>query len=95
MLTGKQKRQLRALANNLKAIYQIGKEGLSDNFIEGIDLALENHELIKISVLKTCSIDTKELAFDLSHSTSSELVQIIGRTIIVYRKTKKNIIGLQ
>ena len=91
MLKGKDKRYLRGQANTKQAIFQIGKESLSNNLIEGIDIALESHELIKISVLKSCSTDVRELAFDLSSATNSEIVQIIGRTIILYRQSKERI----
>ena len=91
MLKGKDKRYLRAQANTMHAIFQIGKDALSENLIEGIDIALESHELIKISVLKSCASDVRELAFDLSSQTNSEIVQIIGRTIILYRVSKERI----
>ena len=91
MLKGKDKRYLRAQANTKNAIFQIGKDALSENLIEGVDIALESHELIKISVLKSCVTDVRELAFDLSSSTNSEIVQIIGRTIILYRQSKERI----
>lgn len=89
MLTGKQKRFLRALANQQRAIFQIGKEGLSYNLSNSVSDALEAHELVKLSVLKTCDTDLKELSFDLAMNTHSEVVQTIGRTIILYRASKE------
>ena len=86
MLNGKQKRFLRGLALNERAIFQLGKDGLSDNYIEQIDHALAARELVKISVLKTGPSDLKEVSFDLARITKSEVVQIIGRTIVLYRK---------
>ncbi len=86
MLTGKQKRYLRGLASNQSAIFQIGKEALSDNLIIAVDNALSTRELVKIKVLKTCPIDTEELAFDLAMNTGSEVAQIIGHTMVLYRK---------
>ncbi len=88
MLTGKQKRYLRSLAQDERAIFQIGKDGLSDHFIEQISNALDARELVKISVLKNNGDDLKELGFDLARYSDSELVQIIGRTIILYRRGK-------
>lgn len=88
MLTGKQKRYLRALATEEKTIFQIGKDGLSDNLIEQVDHAIEARELIKISVLKNSSVDIKETGFDLARFTNSELVQVIGRTIVLYRPSR-------
>ncbi len=88
MLTGKQKRYLRALATEEKTIFQIGKDGLSDNLIEQVDHAIDARELIKISVLKNSSVDIKETGFDLARFTNSELVQVIGRTIVLYRPAR-------
>ncbi len=90
MLTGKQKRYLRSLAETQPAIFQIGKEALSDNLIDTVDKALEARELIKIRILKTAPEDTKELAFDLAMNTRSEIVQIIGRTLILYRRSREH-----
>ena len=94
MLTGKQKRYLRSLAETQPAIFQIGKEALSDNPIDTVDKALEARELIKIRILKTAPEDTKELAFDLAMNTRSEIVQIIGRTLILYRRSREHKIVL-
>lgn len=94
MLLTKQKVKLRSLAMNLRPIFQVGKEGLSDNLIQGLNDALEAHELIKISVLKNCSANIKEVAFDIASRTNSELIQVIGRNIVFYRKSKKQIIEL-
>ena len=88
MLTGKQKRYLRALATEEKTIFQIGKDGLSDNLVEQVDHAIDARELIKISVLKNSSVDIKETGFDLARFTNSELVQVIGRTIVLYRPSR-------
>ena len=90
MLTTKQKAYLRSLAMNERAIFQIGKDGLNENLIETVENALRARELIKISVLKTAPIqDFKELAFDLAMHTHSEVVQIIGRTIVLYKKSRE------
>lgn len=89
MLNGKQKRYLRSLAQIDKAIFQIGKDGLSDNLAEQVGNALKARELVKISVLKTGPVDLQETAFDLAMLTKSEVVQIIGRTIILYKQAKE------
>ncbi|RRC91096.1 ribosome assembly RNA-binding protein YhbY [Erysipelotrichaceae bacterium OH741_COT-311] len=90
MLNNKQKKYLRGLANSLRPLFQIGKEGLSFNFVTTLSDSLTAHELVKISVLKSCSDDVYQLAFDLSSETNSEIVQIIGRTILLYRKNRNN-----
>ena len=89
MLSGKQKRYLRSLAQNQRAMFQIGKDGLSDNLIHTVDDALEAHELVKIKFLKTVSEDHDEIAFDLAMNTGSEIVQTIGHTIVLYRRAKE------
>ena len=88
MLTGKQKRYLRSLAQNEPTLFQVGKEGLSDNFIKTMEDGFQTHELIKIRLLKTVSEDPKELAFDIARYTKSEVVQMIGRTIVFYKPAK-------
>jgi len=77
---------LKKEAHHLKPIFQIGKSGLSDDMIEGINHALHKRELMKISILQNCSIDKKELAFDLGRLLDAKVVQVIGRTIVLYRR---------
>lgn len=89
MLNSKQKVKLRSLAMTLKPIFQVGKEGVSNNLIEGLNNALEAHELIKISVLKNCTSNINEIVYDIASATNSEIVQIIGRNVVLYKKSKK------
>ncbi len=89
MLTGKQKRYLRSLANPLEAIYQVGKGGVNPAFIQGISEALEARELIKISVLKNCAEEKAVLAETIAKQTNSDVVQIIGSTIILYKESEE------
>lgn len=90
MLTTKQKSYLRKLAHTRKALIQIGKDEISENMIKTIQDSLEAHELIKVSMLKTCSLSVDEAAIQIASSTHSEIVQIIGRTFVLYRRSKKN-----
>lgn len=94
MLNGKQKRYLRSEAHHLNAIFQIGKDGLHDKQIQGIDEALEARELIKVKILETCTTPKEEIADTLSIKTQSQVVQILGRTIILYRESDKEIYKL-
>ena len=87
MLTGKQKRYLRGVGHNLSAIFQIGKDGVHQTQIEGIDAALEAHELIKIKILESCS-ESKSM------KTKADVVQILGRTILLYRPSEKGLYKL-
>lgn len=89
MLTSKQKKQLRSIGQTMKAIMQIGKDGISANSIQTLDDALEAHELVKVTLLKTCPIQVEEAASYLCDYTDSELVQKIGRTLVFYRRSSK------
>lgn len=89
MLTGKQKRYLRSLASTQTATFRVGKEGVSENMIIGIRQGLEANEIVKIKVLDNCTQDLNEIALDLSAGTKSEIVQIIGHTVILYRPSKE------
>ncbi len=88
-MNSKQRAYLKSLANNLNAIFQIGKSGTSDNQIKAIDDALEANELIKINVLRNVDEDVRVLANEISENTNSEIVQIIGNKIILYRESTK------
>lgn len=88
MITGKQKRFLRGLANTIKPVFQIGKEGVNDNLITDVRNYLNKHELIKISILQNCPTDKEEMA-EKFVDCGFELVQIIGLTIILYKKSKE------
>lgn len=90
MLTGKQKRFLRAEAHHLKPIFQVGKVGVNDNMIEQIDDVLEKRELIKVSVLQNCLEDKDVVAEQLTQGAEAELVQVIGNNIVLYKESKEN-----
>jgi RNA-binding protein len=90
MLTGKQKRFLRSKAHHLTPIFQVGKGGVNENMIKQIIDALEVRELLKISILQNCEDDKNTVAEQLSQGTKSELVQLIGHTIILYKESKEN-----
>lgn len=89
-MTTKQRAYLKGLAMNIEPIYQIGKSSITPEFTEGIAEALEARELIKISVLNNCTDDPSELAVILGERTKSEVVQVIGKKIILYKRSKKN-----
>ena len=90
MLTGKQKRYLRSLAHHLDPIFQIGKGGVSDQMVRSIQEALEARELIKVSVLNNAQDDARTIAPELAQKTGAELVQVIGKTIVLYKESKEN-----
>ncbi|OWR29409.1 RNA-binding protein [Saccharibacillus sp. O23] len=90
MLTGKQKRYLRSQAHHLNAIFQIGKGGLNDQLVRHINEAIEQRELLKVSVLNNCDEEPKELGPELAEAAEAELVQVIGRTIILYKESREH-----
>ncbi|WAA10350.1 ribosome assembly RNA-binding protein YhbY [Fervidibacillus albus] len=89
MLTGKQKRFLRAKAHHLDPIFQVGKSGVNQNMIQQIEEALEARELIKVSILQNCEEDKEIIAEQLASGTGAEIVQIIGNTIVLYKESKE------
>lgn len=68
----------------------MGKNGVTDNFIEQINDVLEKRELLKISVLQNCLEDKEDIAEAVSEATDSNVVSIIGNTIILYRESSTN-----
>ncbi len=94
MLNGKQKRYLRALAVNERAIFQIGKDGLSKELYTSLKEALKARELVKVAVLKTCEVDMNEIAVELCANTGAQLVQKIGKTLVLYKQSKERKIQL-
>ncbi len=85
-MTSKQRAYLRSLASNIDAIIQIGKDGVGDNLIEQVDGAIKNRELIKLTVLETSPIAAADAAIEIAERTKSEVVQIIGRKIVLFRR---------
>lgn len=89
MLTGKQKRYLRSLMVTQPAILQVGKGGISDNLVTQLRDALEARELVKIKLLPNCEDDLRTVAAALSQATDSELVQTIGKNVVLYRRSEE------
>lgn len=87
-MTTKQRAYLKGLAMTIDPIYQIGKSSLTPEITQGVAEALEARELIKINVLKNCMDDTRELAQTLSERTHSEIIQVIGKKIVLYKESK-------
>ncbi|MFP3392121.1 ribosome assembly RNA-binding protein YhbY [Brevibacillus sp. SIMBA_040] len=90
MLTGKQKRFLRAEAHHLAPIFQVGKGGVNENMITQIKEALEVRELIKVSILQNNSDGKHEVAEDLAAGAGAELVQLIGHTVVLYKESREH-----
>jgi RNA-binding protein len=90
MLTGKQKRFLRAKAHHLSPIFQVGKGGVNDNMLTQIEETLERRELMKVSILQNCEEDRYDVADSLVRGTRAELVQVIGHTVVLYKESREN-----
>lgn len=89
MITTKQRATLRALANTLDPVMQIGKEGLTENSFIELNNLFEARELFKISVLKNCDYSPRELASQIQQKTDCEIVQCIGLKLVVYKKSTR------
>ena len=89
-MTSKQRAYLMSLASNLNPIFQVGKSSLTPELTEAISESFNNKELIKISVLKNCFDDPKEIAQVIAERTHSQVIQVIGKKIVLYKKDKKN-----
>lgn len=87
MLTGKQKSYLRSEAHHLQPLFQIGKSGLTESVIKQIEEALEAKELIKVNILQNCDEDKNEIADKLDAREGLEIVQVIGKMLILYKES--------
>lgn len=88
IMTTKQRAYLKSLAMTMEPIFQIGKNSMTPELTGAISEALEARELIKISVLKNCADAPKELASLLAERTRSQVVQVIGKKIVLYKEGK-------
>lgn len=90
MLTGKQKRYLRSLAATLEPIVIVGKGGINENLLQQVDEVLEARELIKVKVLRNCIEEPAQIGEGIAASTGSEIAQLIGSIIVLYRPSVNN-----
>lgn len=84
-LTGKQTRFLRSIGHSLKPVLQVGKEGVSEAFLEQLARALEVHELIKVKVLQNAPMGAKDAATTIAEKQLCHIAQIIGKTLLLYQ----------
>ncbi len=87
-MTSKQRAYLKGLAQTMDPIFQIGKNSLTPENTAAIQEALDKRELIKISVLQNCMDDPAELAQTVAGRTRSQVVQVIGKKIVLYKEGK-------
>lgn len=88
-MTSKQRAYLKGLAMTMDPIINVGKSSVTPELITSADEAIEKRELIKISVLKNCLDDPKIIAQTIAERTKSQVVQVIGKKIVLYRMNKK------
>ena len=89
-MTSKQRAYLKGLANDLNSIFQVGKARLTPEVTEAVSEAFRTRELLKIAVLKNCMDDPKEIASIIAERTHSQVVQVIGKKIILYKPDPKD-----
>ncbi len=90
MITSKQRAYLRSIAQNLTPIFQVGKNGVTDNQVEQLIAALEAREIIKITLHDSTPEDKNAIANKIAEETGAEIVQIIGKKLTIYKKSTKN-----
>ena len=90
MLKGKQRAYLRSIANTLKPITQIGKEGVTESFLDQLDAMLDSREIVKVTILETAGLDAKETANAICNALRAEFVQAIGFKFTIYRRNNEN-----
>ena len=89
-MTSKQRAYLKGLASTLDPLFQVGKGSVTPEVIEAISEAFNNRELLKIAVLKNCMDDPRAIAEVVAERTRSQVVQVIGKKIVLYKPDKKN-----
>jgi len=89
MLNSKQRAMLRSMANEMAPIMQVGKSGIGEELIISVSNALEARELIKMSVLETAPVTSREAADQLAEELGADVVSVVGRRFVLYRESKK------
>ncbi len=90
MITSKQRSYLKTLSHHEQPLLQIGKNGLNESLFEQLDKLLEDHELVKINVLKNSPYEMEDLIDEILDETNSEFVQAIGRKLTIYREAEED-----
>ena len=85
-ISSRARQHLRSLAHHLEPIVQIGGEGLTDGVCNAVDVALEQHELVKVKLQQSFEGDKKAAGRELATRLGADLTQVIGRTLVLYRR---------
>ncbi len=88
MLTGKQRSYLKSLAHTMKPVAQLGKEGISQPFLDQLSILLDQHEIVKINVLENSSESAVDAANEICTALNAEFVQAIGNKCTIYRQSR-------
>ena len=89
-MTSKQRSYLKGLAMNLEPVFQIGKSSVTPENVEAISEVFNTRELVKISILKNCLDDPKEVANTVAERTRSHVVEVLGKKFVLYKPFKEN-----
>lgn len=89
-MTSKQRAYLKGLAMTIDPVVQIGKASLTPEVVESVREVIDKRELVKVAVLKNCFDDPKEIANVLAERTHSEVVQVIGKKIVLFKQAREN-----
>lgn len=95
MITSKQRAKLRGMANRIDVIVYIGKNGITDELVCDLKCAIVARELVKCEVLDNAPINSKEAAMNVSEILNCDVVQVIGKKFVVYRKNLKKKDGIE
>ena len=90
MITSKQRSALRAMANRIKPVFQIGKENVGENLVKQLDEHLELHEIVKVRILKNSEVNCKMTCSIIANRLGAEPISAIGSTFVLYRRSKEN-----
>ena len=90
MFTSKQRAHLRSLAQKIEPVAQFGKQGLTESFTDGLALAIEKRELVKVTVLENSGYDPKEAAEIIANAINAEVVCVTGRKAVLYKRSYRS-----
>ncbi|OQQ88235.1 RNA-binding protein [Ligilactobacillus salivarius] len=88
-LRGKQKRYLRSEAHHLKPIFQIGKDGLSEVWLDEVLKALDKRELLKVNILQNSLVEVEEVKEFIENNSDAQVIQTIGNVLVLFKKSGK------
>lgn len=88
-LRGKQKRYLRSEAHHLKPIFQIGKDGLSEVWLDEVLKALDKRELLKVNILQNSLVEVEEVEEFIENNSDAQVIQTIGNVLVLFKKSDK------